>query len=187
MKKNPSMNRDEIIIQNVVTTADLKQRVDITLFNRFNWGLYDLEYYGGRVGYIKDAYMQGKVTIFPSGKMISIGTKSINQSIKQLEYSMNLMHRNNLVENVVLNPIVRNIVATWNVGQKIDLNSLAADLPKSVYEPEQFPGLIIKVSQSCTFLIFSSGKVVITGAKSEEEIKSSIKKIAVLIKNFLYN
>lgn len=66
------MNKDEIIIENVVATPDLKQRVEITLFNRFNWGLYDLEYYGGRVGYIKDVYMQGKITIFPSGKMISI-------------------------------------------------------------------------------------------------------------------
>jgi transcription initiation factor TFIID TATA-box-binding protein len=100
---------------------------------------------------------------------------------------MILKHKNNLIEITRLEPVVRNIVATWNIGKKIDLNSLAGVLTKCVYEPEQFPGLIINVFQSCTFLIFSSGKIVITGAKSEEEIESSIKKIRIMIKNFLYN
>ncbi|HEU5172608.1 MAG TPA: hypothetical protein VFT83_03685 [Nitrososphaeraceae archaeon] len=76
-----------------------------------------------------------------------------------------------------LEPVVRNIVATWNIGKKIDLNSVAGVLTKCVYEPEQFPDLIINISQSCTFLIFSSGKIVIAGAKSEEEKVSSIKKL----------
>lgn len=68
-------------------------------------------------------------------------------------------------------------MATWNIGKKIDLNSVAGVLTKCVYEPEQFPDLIINISQSCTFLIFSSGKIVIAGAKSEEEKVSSIKKL----------
>lgn len=68
-------------------------------------------------------------------------------------------------------------MTTWNIGKKIDLNSVAGVLTKCVYEPEQFPDLIINISQSCTFLIFSSGKIVIAGAKSEEEKVSSIKKL----------
>lgn len=68
-------------------------------------------------------------------------------------------------------------MATWNIGKKIDLNSVAGVLTKCVYEPEQFPDLIINISQSCTFLIFSSGKIVIAGAKSEEEKVSIIKKL----------
>ncbi|MGE5863209.1 MAG: hypothetical protein ACM31H_05500 [Nitrososphaerales archaeon] len=88
-----------------------------------------------------------------------------------------LLSKNKLIEITRLEPVVRNIVATWNIGKKIDLNSVAGVLTKCVYEPEQFPDLIINISQSCTFLIFSSGKIVIAGAKSEEEKVSSIKKL----------
>ena len=62
-------------IRNVVTTADLVQDVDITKFVEFPWGIYDLTYYGGRCGYIKDKLIQGRVTVFKSGKIISVGAR----------------------------------------------------------------------------------------------------------------
>jgi len=68
-------------IVNVVTTADLKQKVDIKKFPEFAWGIYDKHTYGGRCGYVRANKMQGKVTMFPSGKMISLGAKSTKQSI----------------------------------------------------------------------------------------------------------
>ena len=74
----------EIKIQNVITTADLKQKVDATKFKNYPWGTYDIEYYGGRCGYVKDYSMSGRVTVFLSGKMISTGAKSTVKSIEQL-------------------------------------------------------------------------------------------------------
>ena len=132
--------KPELKICNVITTADLKQLVDITRFNKFQWGLYDLEYYGGRVGYIKDVTMKGRVTIFQSGKMISTGANSIKQSIEQLKDSMTLMNRNELIESISLNPIVRNVVATLNIGKKLNLEVLDGNLSRSRYVPTQFPG-----------------------------------------------
>ena len=61
----------------MVTTADLRQHVDATKFIQYPWGSYDLERYGGRCGYVKDDEIQGRVTVFLSGKMISTGAKSI--------------------------------------------------------------------------------------------------------------
>ena len=80
--KNGNSKLYELKIQNIITTADLKQPIDITKFNEFHWGrMLVLENnYNGRVAYIKDSKMQGRVTIFQSGKMISTGAKSINQA-----------------------------------------------------------------------------------------------------------
>ena len=67
-----------------MSTADLGQTVDITKFNHFSWGTYDLALYGGRCGYVKDDSMTGRVTVFYSGKMISTGAKSESESNEQL-------------------------------------------------------------------------------------------------------
>lgn len=64
-----------VTIQNVVTTSNLCQEIDVTLFNNYSWGEYDQEIYHGICGYIKDGQLVGKVTIFLSGKMISLGAK----------------------------------------------------------------------------------------------------------------
>lgn len=78
LRNNDFLNSVEIV--NVVTTADLKRPVQIQRFNDFSWGRFDLENnYNGRVGYVKDDDMQGRVTVFTSGKLISMGGKSVNR------------------------------------------------------------------------------------------------------------
>ena len=61
---------------------------------------------------------------------------------------------------------VQNIVAAINLGGKIHLEKAARTLPRSMYEPEQFPGLIHRMLDPKTvILLFASGKLVCTGAK----------------------
>jgi len=71
-------------ISNIVTTADLKQKFDIEKLNDYSWGIYDQISYNGICGYVKTPEMKGKVTLFTSGKMISIGSNTIQNSIDQL-------------------------------------------------------------------------------------------------------
>ncbi len=157
-------------IANVITTADLSQEVDATKFNQYRWGRYDLGMYGGRCGYIKDETMEGRVTVFLSGKMISVGAKSAIKAKRQLERAMELMVNAKLVKPVRLKPKIQNMVATLDVGYPLDLNQLATKLPATIYEPEQFPSLIHQTTIGPTLLIFSSGKIVVAGAKKEKEI-----------------
>lgn len=77
-------------IVNVVATGDTRQPIDIIKIVEFNWGLHDQEIYGGRVAYIKDNNMAGRVTVFPSGKLISVGTQSIRQASRELEHAVKL-------------------------------------------------------------------------------------------------
>ena len=78
---------------------------------------------------------------------------------------------------------VQNMVASGSIGMALNLNSLAMKLPNTEYEPEQFPGLVYKLIEAkATFLLFSNGKVVCTGTKSEEEAKQALDKLIVILK-----
>ena len=74
-----------------------------------------------------------------------------------------------------------NIVCSASLGQDIPLIKLAETLPNTEYNPEQFPGLVMRIRDPKTSaLIFSSGKIVSTGARSMKKVKESIK---CIIKN----
>lgn len=121
------VKRNHLIkIQNVIATADLKQSVDAIRFNQFSWGRYDLKNnYNGKVGYVKDEGMQGRATVFVSGKMISTGAKSVLQSVQQLEHTMDLLINGNFIKRKQLEPEVRNIVAMMDIGRKLDISQLS--------------------------------------------------------------
>ena len=65
---------------------------------------------------------------------------------------------------------------------KIDLEEAARKLPKSMYEPEQFPGLIHRMPDPKTvILLFASGKLVCTGAKKEAEVYRAVNNLHVML------
>ncbi len=67
------------------------------------------------------------------------------------------------------------MVASINLGGKINLEQAARTLPRSMYEPEQFPGVIHRMLDPKTvILIFASGKLVCTGGKTEEDVYRSV-------------
>ncbi len=71
-----------------------------------------------------------------------------------------------------------NIVVSTSLEHDIPLEKMAAVLPNTEYNPEQFPGLVIRIKDPKTSaLIFSSGKVVCTGARTLEKVNESMEKI----------
>jgi transcription initiation factor TFIID TATA-box-binding protein len=163
-------------IVNVVSTADLGQEVDLSKLNKHGWGLYDLDIYPG--GYIKDGWIQGKVTVFHSGKLISVGASNALASVGNLDHAKKLLVSVGLVENVILSPKIRNIVVSGDLGHKMDLEKIAKTAPNVMYEPEQFGGIIVKrKGSSVSILIFANGKVIIAGAKNEFDVRESAKLI----------
>ena len=73
---------------------------------------------------------------------------------------------------------IQNIVASGSVGMALNLNTLAMKLDNTEYEPEQFPGLVYKLPDTnATFLLFSNGKIVCTGTKSEEQVHKAVEKL----------
>ncbi|MDD3493503.1 MAG: TATA-box-binding protein, partial [Candidatus Thermoplasmatota archaeon] len=62
---------------------------------------------------------------------------------------------------------IENVVASTTIADELDLSQLSKKLPEGEYEPEQFPGLVLRLDEPKTAaLLFRSGKVVCTGAKT---------------------
>ena len=77
---------------------------------------------------------------------------------------------------------IQNIVSSINLGGKVNLEQAARTLPRSMYEPEQFPGLIHRMLDPKTvILIFASGKLVCVGAKLEKEVYRSVNNVHSLL------
>jgi len=70
---------------------------------------------------------------------------------------------------------IENVVATTSVGRDLDLKAIALALDNAEYEPEQFPGVVYRIKDPKTAtLLFRSGKLVCTGAKSIEAVHLAI-------------
>src|SRR3989338_10458516 len=81
---------------------------------------------------------------------------------------------------------VENIVASANLGVELDLFNIAMELDNVEYEPEQFPGAIMRLKENgTTLLLFKNGKVICSGAKSEKQIAESIKHASELLQDYV--
>ncbi len=79
---------------------------------------------------------------------------------------------------------IENIVASANLAVELDLYGIAREVDNVEYEPEQFPGAILKLKEPKTsLLLFKNGKLICTGAKSAEEVEAAINKAYSLIKH----
>jgi len=73
---------------------------------------------------------------------------------------------------------IENVVAFAVLNRKISLTKLVEKMDNTEYEPEQFPGLVHRISDPrASALIFSSGKIVCTGAKTIKMAKEATKKV----------
>jgi transcription initiation factor TFIID TATA-box-binding protein len=70
---------------------------------------------------------------------------------------------------------VENVVASSDIGQELDLETLSEDLAATDYDPDNFPGLVYRMHDpKAAALIFRSGKVVCTGAKSVDNVTTAL-------------
>ena len=121
-----------------------------------------------------------KVTalIFKSGKMVITGAKSTEELIKAVKKIVRTLYKKGIIITSRPKIQIQNIVASANLYREVNLEKAAFLLENNMYEPEQFPGLIYRMSEpQVVLLIFSSGKMVITGAKSEDEVEEAVRKI----------
>ena len=164
-------------IQNVVATAALGQDLDLSSIVRGFPGVeYRPESFPGLVFRLKKP--KTATLIFRSGKMVCTGAKSERQARKAVMKVVDELKKNRII--ISGKPViqVQNIVASVVLGGFIDLEKTTYSLERTMYEPEQFPGLIYRMGDpKVVILIFSSGKLVCTGAKKEEEVHRAVTKL----------
>ncbi|CAN6632289.1 TATA-box-binding protein [Trichomonascus vanleenenianus] len=85
-------------------------------------------------------------------------------------------------------PTLQNIVATVNLDCRLDLKTIALHARNAEYNPKRFAAVIMRIREpKTTALIFASGKMVVTGAKSEDDSKLASRKYARIIQKLGFN
>lgn len=163
-------------IVNVVATATLDQPIGLEILPELfpHMVIYEPTAYPPPApAYFKSENMEGKVSIFPSGKMISVGTRSEKKARQEL-FLVAKKLESAKIARIKTVPKIENIVATANLGFTPNLESISI-ATEALYEPEQFPGAIIRLSVpkngiKATILLFASGKMVCVGLKKSEHL-----------------
>ncbi len=172
----------EIRVVNIVVSASLGHDIPLekmaaTLSNTE----YNPEQFPGLVIRIKDP--KTSALIFSSGKIVCTGARSLDKVQESLKKIIKSLEKINVHIKTVPEFTIQNIVAAGSVGMDLNLNVLAMRLENTEYEPEQFPGLVYKMPEiKATFLLFSNGKIVCTGTKSEKEVHAALDKLIERLK-----
>ncbi len=184
--KKTKKEKTGIKIVNIVVSSSLEHDVPLekmaaTLSNTE----YNPEQFPGLVIRIKDP--KTSALIFSSGKIVCTGARNmadVDASIKKIIKSLEKINI-----KIKIKPIIeiQNMVASGSIGMDLNLNILAMKLTNAEYEPEQFPGLVYKLGgkegpDRATFLLFSNGKIVCTGTKSEDDAHVAVDKLIKTLK-----
>lgn len=167
----------DIQIVNIVVSTSLEHDIPLekmaaTLSNTE----YNPEQFPGLVIRIREP--KTSALIFSSGKVVCTGARTLEKVEESLQQIIKSLEKINIKIKIKPKINVQNIVASGSVGMDLNLNVLAMKLENTEYEPEQFPGLVYKLPQAkATFLLFSNGKIVCTGTKSEEQVNAAVDKL----------
>jgi len=169
-----------IVIQNVVASINLFTTIDLvtayqTLIDDDDLFVsYNPETFPGLILKIKKPKISSLV--FSSGKLVLTGAKStemVHEGVIQMTKILRTVGTK-IDEDPEI--IVQNIVASGHFNHRtINLELAALWLEHSMYEPEQFPGLIYRLAEPKTvLLLFQSGNLVCTGAKTEAQVRQAV-------------
>ncbi|MFH2019829.1 MAG: TATA-box-binding protein [archaeon] len=182
--KTASKNDGKVTIEvvNIVVSTSLEHDIPLekmaaTLSNTE----YNPEQFPGLVIRIKDP--KTSALIFSSGKVVCTGARSMEKVEESIDKIIKSLKKIGITITIKPKITVQNIVASGAIGMDLNLNVLAMKLDNTEYEPEQFPGLVYKLDEAkATFLLFSNGKIVCTGTKSEAEVHAALDKLIVNLK-----
>jgi len=125
--------------------------------------------YSNRVVYIREHEGGPMATLFRSGSYHITGGSSVEETAALKDWMVECLHALGIDATATFD--IKNVVVVGDLGRDLNLNQLVIwlGLEQTEYEPEQFPGVIYRPTDvACVFLVFGSGRVVVTGAASAE-------------------
>ncbi|MBA7541694.1 hypothetical protein ES705_34010 [subsurface metagenome] len=165
-------------IENVVATVvvEITEKIDLNQIARRHADVeYNPERFPGLVMRIEKP--RATILIFSTGKMVVTGLRQASEADRVVDKVVKNIRKAGIK---VSNPeiTIQNIVASGDLHTNIDLNMAAIVMEYAMYEPEVFPGLIYRMQEPKTvFLIFSTGRIVCTGAKRKEIVRDAVLKL----------
>ena len=171
-------NNFNINIENVVATAALHQNVDLESIARsFPTSKYDPNTFPGLIYHTRKPDVA--ILIFSSGKMVVAGAKSERMAKRAVSRVVDELKMAGLVILGEPDTVIRNVVASADLSRRIDLEDMATKLEITIYDPEQFPGLIYRQKDTKgVLLIFANGRLVCSGARSLVDVEKAINQLS---------
>ncbi|NQE05127.1 TATA-box-binding protein 2 [ANME-1 cluster archaeon GoMg1] len=170
------MTKLDIKVENVVANARIADELDLNYIeSQLEDAVFTKKKFPGLVYRTKDP--KSAFLIFRSGKLVCTGSKT-EEGVRKVMDKLSADLRGIGIE-VVEHPEfkVQNIVASASVGRELNLGAIVVglELEGMEYEPEVFPGLVYRIAEpKSAILIFSSGRLVITGGKTIEDCEKSV-------------
>jgi len=171
-------------IVNMVASGNLNATLDL-----YNLAIaipnieYEPEQFPGAILKLKEPKVS--MLLFKNGKVICSGASSESQISLAIYKASKLIHEIQKSVKIQKNSpyTVVNLVATANLNMTLDLFKTAMELDNVEYEPEQFPGAILRIQDpKLTLLLFKNGKMICAGAKKEEFLKKGLRIASKLIR-----
>jgi transcription initiation factor TFIID TATA-box-binding protein len=172
----------DVVVKNIVAKLDLDIEFDLYyLSSEIPHSSYEPEQYPSLV--FRPSGLS-TVLVTRSGKLLFTGGDSIENlrdTYRRISEELEAIGVDDVGRAEEIEIV--NVVSTFELDSNVDLNhlSITLGLENTEYEPEQFPGLVYRIEDGPVVLIFSSGKIVVTGAESSSEILDAVNKIRELI------
>lgn len=168
-------------IENIVSSIDIRRKLDLDyLAERMN-GVTNPARFPGLVYKLDKPKVA--MLLFRTGKVICSGAlsrKDIDRAVDKLIKELRRC-RLRVREKPII--VIQNIVASANLGFMVNLDTLVTECTSTEYEPEQFPGLVFRLDEPKTvMLIFRSGSIIITGAKTQKDANTAAEKTQEMVK-----
>ncbi len=166
----------DITIENIVCFIELKDSFDIEhLSEKIPNANYNPNEFEGLS--IKHSPKKIVTIILSNGKILCTGAKKKEEAENAIKKTIDKLNNIGLSIEKDYKVEIESIVASTDIKKELHLSSISNGLmlQNVHYEPKEFPGLIYREKDSCiVLLLFSSGKIVCTGAKDFEEATESI-------------
>ncbi|HKM41506.1 MAG TPA: TATA-box-binding protein [Methanocorpusculum sp.] len=163
-------------IENIVASGVIADEIDLAeISEKIDGCELNTKRFPGAVYRIDNPKMAS--LIFSSGKVVLTGIRNQEGLEEGLAKVLASLKAAGVKILDVPRVAVTNIVCSYDIGRFINLNRVIATLSLEAieYEPEQFPGLVYRVKDpKIVALLFSSGKIILTGGKTIEDVKKGL-------------
>jgi transcription initiation factor TFIID TATA-box-binding protein len=168
---------DSLKIENIVVSGSIADAIDLELISdKIPGCVLNKKRFPGAVYHMQNP--KSAALIFASGRIVITGLVTPEDIPVALQNLLNKLKKAKIPCQDNPQVAIKNIVCSYNLGSPCNLNRIMIGLMDSEnieYEPEVFPGLVCRITDpKVVFLLFSSGKTIITGGTNMDDVKRGV-------------
>lgn len=184
--QEPLRDEDTVTVHNVVATANFGTKINLPALAWRFYGVYNPRTFSAV--HLRLRAPSSTALIFSSGRIVCTGAKSEYAALCAISVYLTMVQQ---VEPsaCIVSQTIQNIVGVGKLRSAVKINDMAKSLVlRSAYDPEIFPGLRMKLRYpAMNVLVFCSGKVVLTGARSRNDLARAWASLCLISAPFLFS